>query len=75
MVIDYEGKKSYRFEYSAEIEIDRVLGPKIVAVIGGQSDDDACIGRDLLNDLVITLDGPNESFEISTPSPSGGMPS
>ena len=72
MVIDFEGKTSRRFEYSAEIEIRGIPGTKIVAVIGGQSDDDACIGRDLLNDLVITLNGPNGLFEVSIPSSSGG---
>jgi hypothetical protein len=56
----------------ARIEIDRYLvairiGTQLVhglSVVGAPEEADVVLGRDLLNQLIVTLDGPAEAVEV-----------
>ena len=49
--------------YSAILSIEGILGPKICRILGW-NDDYALIGRDLLNQLITVLNGPNEELKL-----------
>jgi len=49
--------------YSAILSIEGILGPKICRILSW-NDDYALIGRDLLNQLITVLDGPNEDLKL-----------
>ena len=49
--------------YAATVNIEGVFGPTIQGVIASEKDY-GLLGRDVLNSLVVILDGPNRQLEV-----------
>jgi predicted aspartyl protease len=64
LVAGYTGETIRELVYSVAIVIAN-LKPQIVKAVGYRSDDIALIGRDLINQWLLVLDGKQQVFEIS----------